>query len=117
MRQLLRELAEAEFFVSERVGEVDAELIAAAPHLRMIQRVGSMSFDLDLGAAQRAGVMVCLWPDLGCIRVAEHLVMQMLGLAKRLPEVTRIAQEAGEWGRPSRRTDETLARMTGAARP
>jgi lactate dehydrogenase-like 2-hydroxyacid dehydrogenase len=38
--------------------------------------------------------------------VAEHMVMQMLALAKRLGEVGTIASEAGDWGQPSRRTDE-----------
>jgi lactate dehydrogenase-like 2-hydroxyacid dehydrogenase len=38
--------------------------------------------------------------------VAEHMVLQMLALAKRLGEVSAIANEAGDWGQPSRRTDE-----------
>ena len=105
---LLRELADTDFLVSERAGEVDAELIASAPKLRLIQRLGSMIHDIDLGAAQRAGVMVALWPDLGCAMVAEHMVMQMLALAKRLPEVSAVAQAAEDWGRPSRRTDENV---------
>jgi phosphoglycerate dehydrogenase-like enzyme len=105
---LRRELADAEFLVSERAGEIDAELIAAAPKLRLIQRLGSLVYDIDLGAAQRAGVMVCMWPVLGCVMVAEHMVMQMLALAKRLPEVSAIAQSAEDWGRASRRTDENV---------
>ncbi len=105
---LLREIADAEFLVSERSGDVDGELIAAAPKLRLVQRLGSLVYDIDLGAAQRAGVMVCLWPVLDCVMVAEHMVMQMLALAKRLPEVSVIAQEAADWGRPARRTDENI---------
>ncbi|MCC6457073.1 MAG: hypothetical protein IT328_19100 [Caldilineaceae bacterium] len=105
---LLREIADAEFLVSERAGEIDGELIAAAPNLRLIQRLGSLVYDIDLGAAQRAGAMVCLWPVLGCVMVAEHMVMQMLALAKHLPEVSAIAQSAADWGRPARRTDENV---------
>jgi phosphoglycerate dehydrogenase-like enzyme len=42
----------------------------------------------------------------GAIRVAEHLVLQMLALTKRLREMERIALEAAPtWGE-SRRTDE-----------
>ena len=37
--------------------------------------------------------------------VAEHVVMQMLALAKHLREIEAIALEAGDWGE-SRRTDE-----------
>jgi phosphoglycerate dehydrogenase-like enzyme len=65
-------------------------------------------YDIDLGAAQRASVMVCLWPVLSCVMVAEHLMMQMLALAKHLPEASAIAQDASDWGRPSRRTDENV---------
>lgn len=105
---LLREIAEAEFLVSERAGEVDAALMAAAPKLRLIQRLGSLTYDIDLGAAQRAGVMVCEWPVLGCVMVAEHMVMQMLALVKHLPQTSAIAQAADDWGRASRRTDENV---------
>jgi phosphoglycerate dehydrogenase-like enzyme len=104
---LERELAAAEFLITERAGEIDADLIAAAPNLRLIQRLGSLSYDIDLGAAQRAGVMVCTWPILGCVMVAEHMVMQMLALTKRLQEVSAIAEEAGDWG-SSQRTDENV---------
>jgi phosphoglycerate dehydrogenase-like enzyme len=104
---LLREVAEAEFLVTERAGEVGAELIAHAPKLRLVQRLGSLVHDIDLGAAQRAGVQVCYWPVLSCVMVAEHMVMQMLDLAKRLPEVSAIALAAGAWG-ASRRTDENI---------
>ncbi len=97
---LLREIADAEFLVSERAGEIDAQLMVAAPNLRLIQRLGSLVYDIDLGAAQRAGVMVCLWPVLSCVMVAEHMMMQMLALAKHLPESSAIAQDASDWGRP-----------------
>ncbi|HXF63292.1 MAG TPA: NAD(P)-dependent oxidoreductase [Caldilineaceae bacterium] len=105
---LLAELADAEFLISERAGVIDAELIAAGPRLRLIQRLGSLAYDIDLDAARRAGVPVAIWPVIGSIMVAEHMIMQMLALVKRLPEVSAIAQAAGDWGRPSLRTDENI---------
>lgn len=104
--QVMAELAGAEFLVSERSGEIDAALIAAGPRLRLIQRLGSLAYDIDLAAARAAGVPVCIWPIAGSMMVAEHMLMQMLALAKRLPEVSAVAQAAGNWGRPSRRTDQ-----------
>jgi phosphoglycerate dehydrogenase-like enzyme len=104
--KLLHEhLADAEFLISERVGVIGAEILASAPRLKMIERLGSLTHDIDLKAAKSAGVAVCYWPQRGVILVAEHLIMQMLGLAKRLREVEAIAVEAGDWGE-SRRTDE-----------
>jgi phosphoglycerate dehydrogenase-like enzyme len=103
---LLRHLADAVYWVSERSGAIDADLIAAAPHLQLIQRLGSLWYDIDLQAAQRAGVAVCCWSVPGAIRVAEHVVLQMLALDRNLCEAEAIAREASPtWGQ-SRPTDE-----------
>ena len=103
---LLPHLAEAEYFISERTGLIDAELIQAAPRLKLIQRLGALTYDIDTVAAKAAGVAVCYWPVGSVIRVAEHLLMQMLALSKRLREAEAIALAASaEWA-PSRRTDE-----------
>jgi phosphoglycerate dehydrogenase-like enzyme len=104
--KVLRILPEIEFLVSERAGIVDASMIAVGQRLRLIQRLGSLTHDIDLEAARAAGVPVAAWPVQVAIMVAEHMVMQMLALAKRLDEVTTIANEARDWGQPSRRTDE-----------
>jgi phosphoglycerate dehydrogenase-like enzyme len=105
---LLEQIADAEFLVSERAGEIDAGLIAAAPKLRLIQRLGSMTHDIDLDAARQAGVAVSAWPVQGCVMVAEHMLLQMLALARRLPESVAIAHAADAWGQVSRRTDENV---------
>lgn len=98
-------LAETVFLISERAGVIDRDLIAAAPRLKMILRLGSLAHDIDLDAARGAGIVVATWPQRGVIMVAEHLMMQMLALVKRLREVEAIAVAAGDWG-ISRRTDE-----------
>jgi phosphoglycerate dehydrogenase-like enzyme len=104
--ELLRVLPQVEFLISERSGTVDADMIAAGRRLRLIQRLGSLTHDIDLEAARQGGVPVAAWPVQVAIMVAEHMVMQMLALAKRLDEVAAIANKAGDWERPSRRTDE-----------
>jgi lactate dehydrogenase-like 2-hydroxyacid dehydrogenase len=38
--------------------------------------------------------------------VAEHMLLQILGLAKRVREVMHITSEAGVWGQPPRESDE-----------
>jgi len=53
--ELLRLLPDMEFLVSERSGSIDAALIAAGRNLRLIQRLGSQTWDIDLDAARRAG--------------------------------------------------------------
>ncbi len=103
---LLAHLLETEYFISERVGVIDAAMIEAAPKLKLILRLGSLTYDIDTQAAQAAGVVVCYWPQVGVIRVAEHMVMQMLALGKKLRETEAVARTAsGGWG-ASKRTDE-----------
>ncbi len=106
LAELLPHLPEAEFLISERAGVIDAEIIAAAPKLRLIQRLGSLVHDIDLAAARQANVAVCKWPLMSCILVAEHMVMQILALTKRLSDAKAVADAAERWGKPSQRTDE-----------
>lgn len=88
--ELIESLAEADYLISERVGEIDANLIQAAPKLKLIQRLGSLTYDIDLNAAQQAGIEVCYLPIESVINVAEHLVLQMLALGKRVVEAQQV---------------------------
>ena len=104
--ELLALLATAEFLISERTGTIDADLIAAAPNLRLIQRLGIQTWDIDLTAARAAGVAVCCWPIQGCVMVAEHMLLQILGVLKRVRESMEITAEAADWGITPHRGDE-----------
>jgi phosphoglycerate dehydrogenase-like enzyme len=104
--ELQPHLPDTVYLISERVGTIDADLISRMPALKLILRLGSMTHDIDIDAARAAGVIVCSQPIEGVIRVAEHVVMQMLALAKHLPEVTRIIDEASPHWAAARRTDE-----------
>jgi lactate dehydrogenase-like 2-hydroxyacid dehydrogenase len=107
---LLAHLAEAVYLISERVGAIDAGLIQAAPKLKLIQRLGSLTYDIDVEAAKAAGVAVCYWPVGSVIRVAEHVVLQMLALCKKLGETEHIALEASPaWGESKRTDEDTFA--------
>jgi phosphoglycerate dehydrogenase-like enzyme len=103
---IIAALPGVEFLFSDRAGVIDAPLIVAGRDLRLIQRLGSLIHDIDLDAARRAGVPVASWPLLSAIRVAEHAVMLMLALSKRLLEAQAIAASGETWGREPRRTDE-----------
>ena len=103
-------LAQAEYLISERAGVIDSALLQAAPHLKLIQRLGSLTYDIDLAAAKGAGIAVCYRPVRGSIQVAEHMVMQMLVVGKRLRRTEQIALEAGpHWGVAKRTDEDTFA--------
>jgi phosphoglycerate dehydrogenase-like enzyme len=104
--EILALLPDMEFLITERTGEIDAEIIAAGKKLRLIQRLGSQTYDIDLEAARAAGIPVCYLPVRSCIMVAEHMMLQMLALAKRLREVMDLTLEANDFGQPPRRCDE-----------
>lgn len=104
--ELLRLLPGVEFLISERSGAVDAGMMAVGTRLCLIQRLGSLTYDIDLVAARAAGVAVSAWPVRPAIMVAEHVLLQMLALARRLKELAAVANEAGDWGLPAQRTDE-----------
>lgn len=104
--EMLELLPGQEFLITERTGTIDADIIAAGTNLRLIQRLGSQTWDVDLAAAQAASIPVCYQPVHGCIMVAEHLLMQMLALAKRLREMMDVVGEASDYGQPPRRCDE-----------
>lgn len=103
---LIEHLTDTTFLISERTGVIDKEIITAAPNLKMILRLGSLTHDIDVAAAKEAGVIVCRWSDAGVIRVAEHAIMQLLTLTKKVREVQKIALEASEDWLESKRTDE-----------
>lgn len=98
-------ISDCEFLISERAGQIDSTLLSQAAKLRLIQRLGSLTHDIDLQVAQEAGIAVCATPVLGCIMVAEHMLLQLLALAKKAAESTAITRAAGHW-RAAQRTDE-----------
>lgn len=104
--EIIALLPDMDFLISERTGTIDANIIAAGKKLKLIQRLGSQTWDIDTSAAKRAGVPVCFMPVRTCVLVAEHLVLQMLALAKGLRELVDITDKAGDWDVPPKRCSE-----------
>lgn len=99
----------AEFLISERSGDVDADVIAAGTDLRLIQRLGVRCHDIDLRAAHAAGVPVCCWPLTQTAMVAEHVMMLVLALAKRLRDSMEVLVDGSDWGQPQECDANTFA--------
>lgn len=103
-------LADAVYLISERTGTINADILSAAPKLKMVQRLGRLTHDIDTEAAEKQGVAVAYFPDPGVIRVAEHVMMQMLVLLKRTRQVEKIALKAWDgWGESERTDEDTFA--------
>ena len=78
--------------------EVDAGTIHAG-QFGLIQQFGAGVENIDLAAATSGGVWVANMPGLNAVDVAEHAVLLLLALLRRLPE-SRSGFEPGHWGEP-----------------
>lgn len=102
---ILAGITDAEVLISERSGVVDASLIEAGRKLRLVQRLGRFTYDIDTAAAARAKVAVCFCPLLVSTLVSEHAMMQILALAKTYREAAHVMLKPGGWPEP-RKCDE-----------
>lgn len=93
--ELARLAAEAEVLINAR-RRIDASLLAMAPRARFLQLIGAGYDAVDLAAAAEAGVTVAYNPGVNADGVAEHTLMLMLALLKRLPWSER-ATRAGHF--------------------
>jgi D-3-phosphoglycerate dehydrogenase len=94
------------------INEVDALIVRSAtqvsrgviegglPQLKVIGRAGVGVDNIDLAAAQEAGVIVVNAPGAATNSVAEHALALMLALARNLPAAD-ASMKAGQWNKKS----------------
>src|ERR1700682_6229292 len=75
---------------------VTADLLAAAPRLRVIGRAGSGVDNIDLQAAGQRGVLVGHAPTGHVLAAAEHTMALLLALARHIPAASG-SLKAGTW--------------------
>ena len=96
--RLLTAVADADALVVRDRTRVDAEVLAAAPRLRVVGRLGVGTDNLDLEALADRGVAVRLATGANAVSVAEHVVGSLLVLSR--PAFGATARlVAGEWPR------------------
>ena len=76
--------------------KVTADILAAAPDLRVIGRAGIGVDNVDIHAASARGVVVMNTPFGNSITTAEHAIALIFALARQLPEADASTQ-AGKW--------------------
>lgn len=75
---------------------IDAEVLAAMRHCRVVVRYGIGVDGVDLDAATEHGIPVANVPDYGLDEVADHAMTLLLALARKLPQVAEQVR-AGVW--------------------
>ncbi len=93
-------LAEADALLVRSATRVTAELLAAAPRLRVVGRAGVGVDNIDLDAATARGVLVMNTPGGNAVSVAEHALALMLAVARRIPQCNTSIHD-GRWEKPS----------------
>ncbi|MDR6612876.1 MULTISPECIES: phosphoglycerate dehydrogenase [unclassified Leifsonia] len=95
---LLSAVADADAILVRSATKVDAEVIAAAPVLKVVARAGVGLDNVDIKTATNAGVMVVNAPTSNIISAAELTVGHILSLARHIP-AAHNALAQGQWKR------------------
>jgi lactate dehydrogenase-like 2-hydroxyacid dehydrogenase len=93
---LARRLADADGVLVDPGRRVDAALLAAGPHLRVVSNVAVGYNNLDVPACTRAGILATNTPDVLTEATADHAWALMLAAARRVVESDRWTR-AGNW--------------------
>ena len=103
----LRKGSEAEILIFRR-GAIDAAFMDANPKLKLIQRLGARADAIDLAAAAKRGILVSCVPRATLQLTAEHAILLMLALGKRLLEADDAVRK-DRWDRDRVRPDHNVA--------
>ena len=91
---LAADLADADALLVRSATTVDAHLLSAASHLRIVGRAGAGVDNIDVAAASARGILVVNAPGANSISVAEHACALMLALARSVPAADRAMKDA-----------------------
>ena len=97
---LLAAVPEADALVIRSAHKIDAEVLHAAPRLKIIARAGVGVANVDIPLATELGIVVVNTPDGNTISTAEHTFGLMLALARHIPQA-HASMNVGKWDRKS----------------
>jgi phosphoglycerate dehydrogenase-like enzyme len=98
--ELIEAVRTLDFLIAVRV---TARMIENAPRLRLIQLPGVGYDQVDMPAVARAGIPLALSPTGSSEAVAEHTLLLMLAVSRRVVELCKSLR-AGQWLMWNRRT-------------
>jgi phosphoglycerate dehydrogenase-like enzyme len=110
-RALLHALSDCEILLHV-LQPLSAEDIAAAPRLKLIQKIGVGVNTIAVDAAAARGVAVCNMPGSNSGAVAEHALTLMLAVLRRLPVYDRLLRK-GHWLPPDIALGDSVGEVAG----
>ncbi len=96
--QLLEAIVDADALLVRSATKVDAEVLAAAPSLKIVARAGVGLDNVDVPAATSAGVLVVNAPTSNIVSAAELAVGLLLATARNIASANS-ALKGGKWAR------------------
>lgn len=94
--QLIKEAADADYFLVSGRLPIDKAVLDHAPKLKMIQRTGVGTEMLDLEEIRKRGIPVYVNAGVNARSVAEHTLTLMMAALKRLPQIN-AQTHSGVW--------------------
>jgi D-3-phosphoglycerate dehydrogenase len=94
--ELIQALKGVEGLAVRSATKVTAEVLAAAPDLKIVGRAGIGVDNIDVKAASRRGVVVMNTPSGNAITTAEHALFLLCALARHIPQAT-ASMKKGQW--------------------
>ena len=98
--ELLAAVREADALLVRSATTIDAEVLAAAPKLKIVGRAGVGLDNVDIDAATERGVMVANAPTSNIHSACEHAISLLLSTARQIPAADKTLRD-GEWKRSS----------------
>jgi D-3-phosphoglycerate dehydrogenase / 2-oxoglutarate reductase len=94
--ELKETVRDADAIMIRSATKVTAEVIEAAPRLRVIGRAGIGLDNVDIEAASRRGIVVMNNPEGNVITTAEHAIAMIMALSRNIHQAT-CSMKAGQW--------------------
>ncbi|HTY39280.1 MAG TPA: phosphoglycerate dehydrogenase [Bacteroidota bacterium] len=110
--QLKGIIADCDVLIVRSGTKVTADIIAAAPNLKIIGRAGAGVDNVDVDAATRRGIIVMNTPGGNTISAAEHTMSLLLSMARNIPQANESIR-SGKWDRKSFTGTELLEKTIG----
>jgi len=109
---LKAELADADALIVRSAVQADAELLAAAPKLRIIGRAGVGVDNIDAPEATRRGIVVMNTPGANAVAVAELTLGLMISMSRSIPRAN-ASMHAAKWDKKSLQGSELRGKTLG----
>ena len=110
--ELLAAVPDAEALLVRSATTVDAEVLEAAPKLKIVGRAGVGLDNVDIPAATEKGVMVANAPTSNIHSACEQAIALLLATARQVPAADQSLRE-GEWKRSSFKGVEVYGKTIG----